>query len=149
MFVARFISLDLLRQFSESIQVSEMALKNRHTLPLLCFLVVVAFSRQIPSRSDWDRYFPQIDMNQFGFGDNLRLCIQILWLSVIKQDFTWKDWTLTRHFNAIRAVNARFFGLCRRLSARLVTKIDDSLEGRGVKRSANILCQIVCFMPFY
>ncbi|USD60025.1 UDP-forming cellulose synthase catalytic subunit [Vibrio sp. SCSIO 43140] len=137
MFVARFISLDLLRQFSESIQVSEMALKNRHTLPLLCFLVVVAFSRQIPSRSDWDRYFPQIDMNQFGFGDNLRLCIQIFWLSVIKQDFTWKDWTLTRHFNAIRAMNARFFGLCRRLSARLVTKIDDRLEGRGVKRSAN------------
>ncbi|MFC5076575.1 Cellulose synthase catalytic subunit [UDP-forming] [Vibrio thalassae] len=137
MFVARLISLNLLRQFSESIQVSELALKNRHTLPLLCFLLAVVFTRRVPTRADWVRYFPQIDMNHFSFGDNVRLCIQIVWLSVIKQSFTWHDWHLTRHLNVIKTLNSRFFGVCRRMSAKLVIAIDDRLEGRGVKRSAN------------
>ncbi|GMQ47629.1 UDP-forming cellulose synthase catalytic subunit [Vibrio sp. 10N] len=137
MFVARFISPDLQRQFCSSIQLPELALKNRHTLLLLCFLIMRAGTRAIPTRSDWDRYFPHIDFNHFRFGDNLRLLIQLLWLALIKQNFTWQQWHLTRHVSAINRVFKHFFHTCRRFSATAVTAIDDRLEGQGVRRTAN------------
>ncbi len=137
MFVARFVSPNLLHQFSGSIQLPELALRNRHTLLLLCFLILLAGTRVTPTRSDWERTFPHIDLNHFRFSDNFRLLIQLCWLALIKQNFTWQQWRLTRHLRAINQVISRFFTACRRFSATAVTAIDDQLEGQGVKRTAN------------
>ncbi|MCW8345636.1 UDP-forming cellulose synthase catalytic subunit [Vibrio sp. ZSDZ65] len=138
MIVAKtFVSPEVYRAFSESLQIPEYSLSTRHLFLFMLYLCSVAFLRRPLTRTTWAKTFPQVNFDRFKVSDNFRVCIQLLWLLCVKQNFVFGQWHFVTHLRVIGAGMHQCVSGLRYLTQAIISLLDSKLESMGSEKRAN------------